>query len=66
MIAVFHRFTTNQRDLHVSDHARFDQYRWISADRDLSELSFSDERLRALARKALEQAAAERAATSDK
>ena len=65
MFAVFHRFTTNQRDLHVSDDARFDQYRWISADRDLSELSFSDERLRTLARKALENAAAERAATAD-
>ncbi len=58
VFAVFHRYSADSVDVEVTESPRFSKFRWIATERDLKELSFSDDRLRALAIIAINQAKA--------
>lgn len=58
IVAVFHRYSTGTDAVEIAESSRFNQFRWVSSERELRELSFSDEKLRELAIVAINQAKA--------
>ena len=58
IVAVFHRYSIGTDAVEIAESSRFNQSRWVSSERELRELSFSDEKLRELAIVAINQAKA--------